>query len=123
MRVFYAEYIIVPTMKNKFSPLLRKFLGTGLERGTEFKRLKIVSRGKRCVLNLINDNNPFFMNFYFLDNRHSSVLRTAFRRRVSTRVPSSFSFLLSFFLSRRQHKIFEFCVRMISGSEHQKIFV
>ncbi len=61
-----------------------------IETGTEFNRPKIVSRGKCCVLNLINDNNPFFMNFYFLDNRHSSVLRTAFRRRVSTRMPSSY---------------------------------
>ncbi len=46
------------------------------------------------------------------------MLRTAFRSRVKLEYH-----LVSFFLSRHTHKKFRFCVAMISGMEHQKIFV
>ncbi len=34
-----------------------------IETGTESDSPKILSREKRCVLNLIHDNNPFFYEF------------------------------------------------------------
>ncbi len=56
----------------------------------------------------------FFANYSFLDILYSK-LRTAYRSRVKLEFHLVFS---SFFLSRRG-----FCVTMISGTEHQKIFV
>jgi len=50
--------------------------------------LLVFFRGNRSVLSP-RYNYSFFMSYRFLVNRHSKQLRTVFRRRVSTRVPSS----------------------------------